>query len=207
MKKFLLGYKIGMTQIMDEEGIVTPVTALKVGPCTVVSLIQHTQHGDYSGVVIGFDDISESKLTKPKAGFFKSKNCSSKRHLKQFSVKSTEGYEVNQELKADIFEANEKVDVRSKSIGRGFTGTIRRHNFGRGPMTHGSKSHRIPGSIGAGTDPSRVFKGTKMGGHYGDELVTIKNLVVAKVDLENNVLYIKGAVPGKRDSLVEIFVK
>lgn len=202
MKKFILGKKIGMTQLVSQEGQVVPVTVVQAGPCSVVELRNKEKNG-YNAVLLGYGNAKN--ITKPQEGFFKSKNQTVKRYLKEFRVDDVNGYELAQEIKVDQFEENEIVKVKSKTIGRGFSGTIRRHGFGRGPMTHGSKSHRIPGSIGAGTDPSHVFKGKRMSGHYGDEFVTISNLKVVRVDLERNLVFIKGAVPGKKNNLVEIF--
>jgi len=154
-------------------------------------------------VLIGFGRLK--KPSKPQLGLFKAKNIEPKKYLKEFRVENPADFQLSQEIKVDQFLENESVKVKSKTIGRGFTGTIRRHNFSRGPMSHGSKSHRLPGSIGAGTDPSHIFKGKRMGGHYGDENVTMLNLQVVKIDLERNLVFIKGAVPGKKNNLVEIF--
>lgn len=204
MKKFILGKKIGMTQIIEDSGEVVPVTVLEVEPCKVVDLRTSEKNG-YEAVVVGSGTPKEGKVNKPLQGFFKSKKVDPAKVLKEFRVDSTEGFEVNQEISLTQFEKDEKVNVKSKSIGRGFAGTIKRHGFARGPMTHGSKNHRLPGSIGAGTDPARVFKGTRMGGHMGDEFVTTKNLVVVRVDANKGVILIKGSVPGKKNNLVEIY--
>jgi len=204
MKKFILGKKIGMTQIIEDSGEVVPVTVLEVEPCKIVDLRTSEKNG-YEAVVVGSGVPKEDKLNKPMKGYFKSKKVDPAKVLKEFRVDSTESYEINQEVSLDQFEKDEKVNVKSKSIGRGFAGTIKRHGFARGPMTHGSKNHRLPGSIGAGTDPARVFKGTRMGGHMGDEFVTTKNLVVVRVDSQKGVILIKGSVPGKKNNLVEIY--
>lgn len=202
MKKFFIGKKIGMTQLVNEEGKVTPVTVLKADPCVVVDLQEVKGH--FATVVLGAGEVNEKRQNKPKRGFFEKKGIASKKYLKGFRVSNGTDYSVGTEVTAGIFNVDELVTVRSKTIGRGFTGTIKRHNFSRGPMSHGSKSHRIPGSIGAGTTPGRVYKGVRMAGHYGDAFVTIKNLAVVKVDAENNLIFVAGAVPGK-SGFVEIF--
>ncbi|NBV82596.1 50S ribosomal protein L3 [bacterium] len=202
MKKFFIGKKIGMTQLVSEEGKVTPVTVLKADPCVVVELQE--VDGDVGTVVIGTGEVNLKRQNKPRRGFFEKKEIPSKKYLKGFRVNNAADYAPGAEITADIFNVDELITVRAKTIGRGFTGTIKRHNFSRGPMAHGSKSHRIPGSIGAGTTPGRVFKGVRMAGHYGDAFVTIKNLSVVKVDAENKLLFVAGAVPGKT-GFVEIF--
>ncbi len=205
MKKFLIGKKIGMTQLMVENGDVVPVTVVQLGPCQIVDKREKEKVG-YDAIVLGYGKIALEKLTKPKRGYFVKNNQEGYKLLKEFRPDSIEGFVVNTELTVDIFEKDEKVSVRSKTIGRGFTGTIKRHNFKRGPMSHGSKSHRIPGSIGAGTSPSHIFKGKRMAGHYGDEYVTIHNLSVVGKDLETSCIFLKGAIPGKKNNLVEVFV-
>ena len=204
MEKFILGKKLGMTQLIQESGEVVPVTVIDAGPCAVVELRTKENNG-YVSILLGYEDLKEKHTNKPKSGFFKKQTVKPKKYLKEFRVESTDGYELNAEINVSVFEENERVNVKSKSIGRGFAGTIKRHNFTRGPMSHGSKNHRLPGSIGAGTDPARVFKGTKMGGHMGNQFVTVKGLLVVKVDAEKGLIYIKGAVPGKKNNLVEIF--
>jgi large subunit ribosomal protein L3 len=164
----------------------------------------HEVDGEFATVVLGTGEIKDKKLNKPRRGFFEKKGVSAKKYLKGFRVSNGTDYVVGAEITADIFNVDEKVTVRAKTIGRGFTGTIKRHNFSRGPMAHGSKSHRIPGSIGAGTTPGRVYKGVRMAGHYGDAFVTIKNLAVVKIDSENKLIFVAGAVPGK-SGFVEIF--
>jgi large subunit ribosomal protein L3 len=203
MKKFILGKKVGMTQIMDDEGLVTPVTVLQIGPCDVVNVVKKEERG-YSAVLLGYEDVKESKCNKPKKVYFQKQGVAPKKYLREFRVDGASSLEQKQVVTVDLFEKDEKVDVRSKSIGRGFAGTIKRHNFSRGPMGHGSKSHRAPGSIGAGTTPGRVIKGKKMPGHYGDAWVTVKNLLVVGVDSKTNCIYLKGAVPGKKNGLVEV---
>jgi len=205
MKKFILGRKIGMTQLMVEDGVVVPITVVKVGPCQILDR-RTVEKSGYNAIVLGYGDVAPAKLSKPKQGLFAKLNVGSYSLIKEFRTKDMDGYSDKSQITLDIFEKNEKVSVRSKSIGRGFTGTIKRHNFKRGPMSHGSKSHRIPGSIGAGTSPSHVFKGKKMAGHYGDEYVTIRNLQVVGLDAESSCIYLKGAIPGKKNNIVEVFV-
>jgi large subunit ribosomal protein L3 len=203
MEKFLLGKKVGMTQVTDDDGNVVPVTVLDVKGCTVVRTLTKEQDG-YNAVLVGYGEQSEEKINKPKRGFFKKFQTKSFRHLKEFRVNDAAQYSSNQELAPDQFSPNDKVSVRSKTIGRGFAGTIKRHNFSRGPMSHGSKSHRIPGSIGGGTTPGHVVKGKKMPGHYGDAFITIRNLRVVRANVEKGYILVEGAVPGKKNNLVEI---
>jgi large subunit ribosomal protein L3 len=206
MKKFLIGKKIGMTQLMVEGGNVVPVTVVQLGPCQILDKKEKDKYG-YQAVVLGYGKTDLEKLSKPKRGYFVKKNNEvGYKLLKEYRPETLDGLDVNSELTLDIFEKDEKVSVRSKTIGRGFTGTIKRHNFKRGPMSHGSKSHRIPGSIGAGTSPSHIFKGKRMAGHYGDEFVTIHNLSVVGKDLETSCIFLKGAIPGKKNNVVEVFV-
>ena len=203
MKKFLLGKKVGMTQVMDPEGNVVPVTVLAVKNCTVLKVLTKEANG-YNAVLIGFEEQEEKDINKPKQGFFSKLESKPFRYLKEFRVEDTSGFSNQQVISPDVFSVDDKVSVRSRTIGRGFTGTIKRHNFSRGPMSHGSKSHRIPGSIGAGTTPGNVVKGKKMSGHYGDEVVTIRNLRVVRTDNEAGYVLVEGAVPGKKNNLVEI---
>lgn len=201
MKKFFIGKKIGMTQMISEDGLVVPVTVLQAEPCVVVDLQESRSDG--VTVVLGAGALNAKRVNKPKAGFYSKKGIAPKKYLKGFRVQS-DAYTVGSEVTVDIFGVDETVNIRAKTIGRGFTGTIKRHNFSRGPMSHGSKSHRIPGSIGAGTTPGRVYKGVRMAGHYGDSFVTIKNIKIVKVDTENKLIFLAGAVPGKT-GFVEIF--
>ncbi|MDA1353012.1 MAG: 50S ribosomal protein L3 [bacterium] len=202
-KKFLLGKKIGMTSLITEDGEVIPVTVIEAGPCKVVK-IQTPERDGYSSVLLGFVSIDEKKVSKPLQGFFKKQKVGAYRILSEFRTDEQHGVEVGQDISATTFEPQTKVNVRGRTIGRGFAGTIKRWNFRRGPMTHGSKSHRITGSIGAGTTPGRVLKGKKMAGRYGNDNVTIRNLAVVKVDASKNLLFVKGAVPGKRNGILEI---
>jgi large subunit ribosomal protein L3 len=203
MKKFILGKKIGMTQISTEDGNIVPVTVIQAGPCSVVSLLKKTE--TEGTVVLGYEERKEKSCNKPQIGFFKSIEQTPKRFLRGFKVKNIADFTISQVLDLTSFEGVEAVDVRGRSIGKGFAGTIKRHNFRRGPRSHGSKNYRAPGSIGAGTTPGRVLKGKRMAGHMGDRIVTLKNLSLVKLDSEKGLLFLKGAVPGKRNALVEIF--
>ncbi len=202
MKKAILGKKLGMTQIFDEKGRVIPVTVIEAGPCTVVQVKTKDADG-YEAIKLGFGDVKESKLTKPKMGEFKKANISPKKHLREFRLEEI-AYNVGDELKADIFSAGEKVDITGTSKGKGFQGVIKRHGQHRGPMGHGSMYHRRPGSMGSTSTPGRVFKGKKLPGHMGMETVTIQNLEVIRVDLDKNVILVKGSVPGNKGALLKI---
>lgn len=204
MKKFLLAKKAGMTEIITESGDVVPVTVLKTDGCQVVGIKTQEKDG-YNAILIGFDELKDKKINKPKSGFFEKMGVKALKYLKEFRVDNPGNYELKQTLGVDVFSESDKVSVSGKTIGRGFAGTIKRHNFRRGPKTHGSKSYRIVGSIGAGTSSRHVVKGKRMAGHYGDERVTIKNLKVVKVNPEEGYLLVKGAVPGKRNALIEIY--
>jgi len=202
MAKGILGKKIGMTQIFDEEGQAIPVTVIEAKPNVVVQK-KTVEIDGYNAIQIGFEDIKEHKLNKPLLGHFKKVGVSPKRYLKEIRTEDVEKYEVGQEIKVDIFKKGEKVDVVGTSKGKGFAGAIKRWNFSRGPMSHGSRYHRRPGSLGS-TDPARVFKGRKLPGRMGGERVTIRNLEIVKVDPEKNMLLIKGSVPGPKKGLVLI---
>ena len=203
MKKAILATKVGMTQIFNEDGVLTPVTVLQAGPC-VVTQVKTVENDGYSAVQVGFVDKREKLVNKPMKGQFDKAGVSYKRFVREFRLEDAESYEVAQEIKADIFEAGEKVDATAISKGKGFQGAIKRHGQSRGPMAHGSKYHRHAGSNGACSDPSRVFKGKKMAGHMGNKKVTVQNLEIVRVDAENNLLLVKGAVPGPKKSLVTI---
>ncbi len=204
MKKGLIGKKIGMTQIFDENGKVIPVTVVEAGPCTVTQ-IKTMDNDGYEAVQIGFGDIKVSRVNKPMKGHFDKADVAPKKTLKEFRLDSIDGIEVGNILKADIFEVGETVDVKGTSKGHGTSGAIKRWNFSRLRMTHGTgPNHRHAGSLGACSSPSRVFKGKKMAGHYGHETVTVQNLKVAKVDSENNLIAIKGAIPGPKGGIVVI---
>lgn len=202
MKKGIIGKKIGMTQLFDENGKVTPVTVIEAGPCVVVQK-KTAENDGYEAVQVGFGDRSLKGVSKPLRGHFAKGDVAVKRYLKEFRLESIENLNVGDLIKADTFEAGEKVDVSGISKGKGFAGTIKRWNGHRLKMTHGThKVQRSPGSLGAASSPSRVFKGKKQPGHMGAEKVTIQNLEVVKVDSENNLIAIKGAVPGPRGGVV-----
>ncbi|MBI4115940.1 MAG: 50S ribosomal protein L3 [Candidatus Omnitrophica bacterium] len=191
----LLGRKVGMTQVFDEEGHAVPITVLQVGPCVVTRLRTKEKDG-YVAVQLGFGEQKEKSLTKPVLGYFKKIGLPVKKFLREIRTNSLEGLEVGKELKADQFEVGEFVDVEGISIGKGFQGVVKRHHFKGGPKSHGSMFGRVAGSIGASSFPSRVVKGMRMPGQMGNQQVTIQNLKVIKVDPENNLLVVKGSVPG-----------
>lgn len=219
MKKAILATKIGMTQVFGENGVLVPVTVLQAGPC-VVTQIKTVENDGYSAVQLGFGEkkdkiINKDKggkrevihahgTTKPLQGHFKKAGVSSKRFLKEFKFDNAEEYTLAQEIKADIFGAGDKIDATAISKGKGFQGAIKRHGQSRGPMAHGSKFHRHAGSNGACSSPSKVFKGKKMPGHMGHKKITIQNLEIVRVDADNNLILVKGAVPGPRKALVTI---
>ena len=203
MKKAILATKVGMTQIFNEDGVLTPVTVLQAGPC-VVTQVKTVENDGYSAVQVGFADTREKLLNKPEAGQFSKAGVPVKKFVREFRFEDAENYEVAQEIKADIFAEGDKVDATAISKGKGFQGAIKRHGQSRGPMAHGSKYHRHAGSNGAASDPSKVFKGKKMPGHMGHVQVTVQNLEIVRVDAENNLLLVKGSVPGPKKSLVTI---
>ena len=203
MKKAILATKVGMTQIFNENGVLTPVTVLQAGPC-VVTQVKTVENDGYSAVQVGFVDKREKLVNKPMKGHFGKAGVSYKRYVREFKFENAEEYTLAQEIKADIFAAGDKIDATAISKGKGFQGAIKRHGQSRGPMAHGSKFHRHAGSNGAASDPSRVFKGKKMPGHMGAKKITIQNLEIVRVDVENNLLLVKGAVPGPKKSLVTI---
>ena len=203
MKKAILATKVGMTQIFNEDGVLTPVTVLQAGPC-VVTQIKTVENDGYSAVQVGFADKRENLVNKPMKGQFDKAGVSCKRFVREFKFENAEEYAVAQEIKADIFAAGDKIDATAISKGKGFQGAIKRFGQHRGPMAHGSKFHRHQGSNGACSDPSKVFKGKGMPGHMGSKRVTIQNLEVVRVDAENNLILVQGAVPGPKKSLVTI---
>ena len=203
MKKAILATKVGMTQIFNEDGVLTPVTVLQAGPC-VVTQIKTVENDGYSAVQVGFADKRENLVNKPMKGQFDKAGVSCKRFVREFKFENAEEFTVAQEIKADIFAAGDKIDATAISKGKGFQGAIKRFGQHRGPMAHGSKFHRHAGSNGACSDPSKVFKGKGMPGHMGSKRVTIQNLEVVRVDAENNLILVKGAVPGPKKSLVTI---
>ncbi|ACA99067.1 50S ribosomal protein L3 [Picosynechococcus sp. PCC 7003] len=200
----ILGTKLGMTQIFDNEtGTAIPVTVVQAGPCTVTQ-IKTSETDGYTSVQIGYGDVKEKNLTKPQLGHLKKADAAPLRHLKEYRLDDVSGYELGQAITANIFEAGQVVDVSGNTIGRGFAGYQKRHNFKRGNMTHGSKNHRLPGSTGAGTTPGRVYPGKRMAGRYGGTKITVRKLEVVRVDEEKNLLLIKGAIPGKAGNLLSI---
>ena len=203
MKKGLIGKKLGMTQIFDEKGNVIPVTVVEAGPC-VVAQIKTEDNDGYNAVQLGFGDVKDKHINKPEKGHFAKAKLTAKKHLREFRLDSIEGLKVGDELKADVFEAGEKVDVQGTTKGKGFQGVIKRHGQHRGPMGHGSMYHRRPGSMGATSTPGRVFKGKKLPGHMGSVTVTVQNLDVVRVDMDKNVLLIKGSVPGAKGAILKI---
>ncbi len=193
-----------MTQIFDETGKVIPVTVVEAGPCAVTQ-VKTMENDGYEAIQVGFGDMKVSRVNKPMKGHFDKADVAPKKTLKEFRLDSIEGIEVGSIIKADIFEVGEIVDVKGTSKGHGTAGAIKRWNFSRLRMTHGTgPNHRHAGSLGACSSPSRVFKGKKMAGHYGHETVTVQNLTVAKVDAENNLIAIKGAIPGPKGGIVVI---
>ena len=203
MEKAIIGKKIGMTQIFDEAGKVIPVTVIEAGPCTVTQVKTVEQDG-YDSVQLGFGDVKESKLTKPELGKFTKSKLTPKKYLREFRLDSIEGINVGDELKADVFQAGDKVDVQGTSKGKGFQGVIKRWNQSRGPMGHGSMYHRRPGSMGSTSTPGRVYPGKNLPGHMGVETITIQNLEIVKVDLDKNLILVKGSVPGAKKSILKI---
>ena len=203
MKKAILATKVGMTQIFAEDGALTPVTVLQAGPC-VVTRIKTVANDGYSAVQVGFGDIREKLVNKPRKGHFDKAGVPYKRFVREFKFEDAENYSVKDEIKADIFAAGDKVDATAISKGKGFQGAIKRLGQSRGPMAHGSKFHRHQGSNGACSSPSKVFKGKGMPGHMGCKKITVQNLEIVKVDVENNLILVKGAVPGPKKALVTI---
>ena len=203
MKKAILATKVGMTQIFNEDGVLTPVTVLQAGPC-VVTQVKTVENDGYSAVQVGFVDKREKLVNKPLKGHFDKAGVSYKRYVRELKLEDAESYALAQEIKADIFAAGDKIDVTAISKGKGFQGAIKRHGQHRGPMAHGSKFHRHAGSNGACSDPSKVFKGKKMPGQMGHKRITIQNLEVVRVDADKNLLLVKGAVPGPKKALVTV---
>ena len=203
MKKAILATKVGMTQIFNEDGVLTPVTVLQAGPCYVTQVKTVDKDG-YSAVQVGYVDKREKLVNKPLKGMFDKAGVSYKRYVREFKLENAESFNLNDEIKVDQFEVGDKIDATAITKGKGFEGAIKRHGQSRGPMAHGSKYHRHAGSNGACSDPSKVFKGKRMPGHMGSKQVTIQNLEVVRVDAENNLLLVKGAVPGPKKALVTI---
>lgn len=199
----VIGKKLGMTQVFDEQGLAIPVTVIKVDPI-VVTQIKTVAKDGYNAIQVGTVPAKEKHLTKAQIGHFKKNKLESFRYLQEFRVENPQDYTIGQAIEISILDNIEKVDVTGKSIGKGFQGTVKRWNFSRGPMGHGSKNHREPGSIGAGTTPGRVIKGKRMAGNMGNEQVTVTKLKLVKVDSENSLILIKGSVPGPEGKLVTI---
>lgn len=217
MKKAILATKIGMTQIFNEDGVLTPVTVLQAGPC-VVTQVKTAENDGYSAIQVGFGekkerivnrDVAGKKVivnphgaTKAEAGHFKKAGTTPKRYVREFRLENAEEYEIGSEIKADIFAEGDKIDATATSKGKGYAGGIKRYGMRSGPAAHGSKYHNHAGSNGSATTPGRVFKGKKMPGHMGAVRVTVQNLEIVKIDLDNNVILVKGSVPGPKKSLV-----
>ena len=202
MVKAIIGKKVGMTQIFDEKGKVIPVTVIEAGPCVVVQKKTVEKDG-YSAIQLGFQDVKENRITKPELGHLKKAGVAAKKHLKEFRLEDTSAFSVGDMLKADVFAEGDKVDITGTSRGKGFAGVVKRHGAGRTPTSHGGGPvHRHAGSMGSGTDPSRIFKGKMGAGQMGAEQVTIQNLDVVKVDTQLNIIAVRGAVPGPRGSIV-----
>jgi len=199
----LLGNKIGMTQLFDESGTIIPVTILKVGPCVVTQIKTEMKDG-YHAIQIGYGISSHKSLTQPELGHLQKSGLQPLKYLKEFRTDDETEYKVGDVINVELFSAGQLVNIKGKTIGKGFSGLQKRHNFTRGPMTHGSKNHRAPGSIGMGTTPGRVLPGKKMAGQLGNKLTTIKNLKVIQLNVEENILVLKGSVPGKPGNLVSI---
>jgi large subunit ribosomal protein L3 len=199
----LLGNKIGMTQIFDESGNIIPVTILKVGPCVVTQIKTKSKDG-YDSIQIGYGNVASKSLTQPELGHLQKSNIQPLKYLKEFRINEDCNFEIGQVLSVDSFSPGQLVNIRGKSVGKGFSGLQKRYNFTRGPMTHGSKNHRAPGSIGMGTTPGRVLPGKRMAGQVGDKIATITKLKVIQINSEENILVIKGSVPGKPGNLLSI---
>jgi len=203
MKKGLIGKKIGMTQIFDEKGNVVPVTVIEAGPC-VVAQVKTVETDGYNAIQLGYGEVKTKHINKPEAGHFAKSKLENKKHLREFRLEDISNFKVGDEVKADVFAKGEKVDIQGTSKGKGFQGVIKRHGQHRGPMGHGSMYHRRPGSMGATSTPGRVFKGKKLPGHMGSVTVTIQNLDVVAVDMDKNVILVKGSVPGAKGAILKI---
>ena len=203
MNKTIIGKKVGMTQIFDETGMVIPVTVIEAGPCTVTQ-VKTVETDGYNGIQLGYGEVKEKRVNKPLKGHFQKSKLALKKHLREFRTDDLADVKVGDEIKLDVFEAGDKIDVQGTSKGKGFQGVIKRHGQSRGPMGHGSMYHRRPGSMGSTSTPGRVFKGKKLPGHMGCVTVTIQNLDVVRVDTDKNVLLIKGSVPGPKGAILKI---
>ena len=201
--KTLIGKKVGMTQIFDEKGNVVPVTVIEAGPCSVVQ-VKSVETDGYNAIQLGFGTVKEYKVNKPVKGHFAKAKVTPMKHLREFRVSDVSSVKVGDEIKVDTFVAGESVDIQGITKGKGFQGVIKRHGQSRGPMGHGSMYHRRPGSMGSTSTPGRVFKGKKLPGHMGVQTVTIQNLDVVRVDMDKNVLLVKGSVPGPKGAILKI---
>lgn len=201
--KNIVGRKVGMSQVFQEDGTLVPVTVVSAGPLYVVQKKTVEKDG-YNAIQVGFENIKEHRANKPSKGHFDKAGVEYKKYLREFTVENPEDFQIGQELKVDLFEVGDMVDVTGTSKGKGTQGVIKRHGFSRGRETHGSRFHRSPGGMSAGTDPGRVFKGHRMGGRMGNEKVTVQNLEIIRVDVEKNMILIKGAIPGPKKGLVSI---
>jgi len=201
--KTIIGKKLGMTQVFDEKGAVVPVTVIEAGPCNVVQ-VKSVETDGYNAVQLGFGAVKEHKVNKPETGHFKKANVSVQKHLREFRVEDISSVKPGDVIKVDSFVVGDVVDIQGTSKGHGFQGVIKRHGQSRGPMGHGSMYHRRPGSMGSTSTPGRVFKGKKLPGHMGVETVTIQNLRVVGVDIDKNVILVKGSVPGNKGSILKI---
>ena len=200
--KAIIGKKVGMTQIFDENGYVIPVTVIEAGPCTVAQ-VKSVDTDGYNAVQLGFGEVKDKHINKPEKGHFAKSKLAAKKHLREFRVETAD-VKVGEEVKADVFTVGDKIDVQGTTKGKGFQGVIKRHGQSRGPMGHGSMYHRRPGSMGSTSTPGRVFKGKKLPGHMGVQTVTIQNLDVVRVDMDKNVLLVKGSVPGPKGAILKI---
>ena len=199
----LLGKKIGMTQIFDKIGHTIPVTILQIGPCFITQIKTIEKHG-YNAIQIGYDVVQSQSLNKGELGHLQKSKLPSLKYLKEFRINSSKTFEIGEEIHSQDLQIGDYIDIQGKNIGKGFTGYQKRHKFTRGPMSHGSKNHRLPGSIGAGTTPGRVFPGKRMAGRNGYKKITIKNLEIIDINQNNHIILVKGSVPGKNGNLVSI---
>ena len=202
----MLGKKVGMTQIFDDKGMTVPVTLLTVGPCTITQIVKRPEN-KFTKVQMGYEYIKPNKLTKPQLGHFKNNRLPCFRHLKEYKTHKANELYIGDNIDINLLKVGSYITVSGRSIGKGFSGYQKRHNFTRGPMSHGSKNHRKPGSIGAGTTPGRVFPGKRMAGHKGNKNVSIRNLKIIDINKNTNVISIKGSVPGKRGNLIYIYTR
>ncbi|OOB78039.1 MAG: 50S ribosomal protein L3 [Epulopiscium sp. Nele67-Bin001] len=203
MKKAIMAKKIGMTQIFDEQANLIPVTVLEAGPCTVIQ--KKTKENDgYEAIQVGFINAKEKQMIKPKLGHFSKAGVTPKKYLKEFRLDDISGFEVGNEIKADVFAAGDKIDASGITKGKGYTSSIKKYGYSRGPMAHGSKYHRHAGSMGAATNPGRVMKGKGLPSHMGCDNITVQNLEIVRVDIDKNLILIKGSVPGPKGSIITL---